>query len=193
MTTWPPMTANKPSAWTTRKEPNKAFLMEKTAPHSAQKFKVRWQPSTYMHSPCSGGFVLAFLAACIVAGCSQPRTEVRREFSLGTNGTVLATVDSQHRIREFSQFKPDRSLKLKVSLIYGERDIQKFLVFDSQGREVWKSTFTSNISRHVFARVLPQLLAPMWGSTTAAPAQGKPPPRARQRSHRRLRPTCLPL
>ncbi len=105
---------------------------------------VRWQESAYMQAPCSGGFVLALLIVCAVVGCSQPETEVRREFSLGTNGTLLATFDSQRRVRELRQFKPDQSLKLKISLIYGERDIQQLSVYDPQDRKVWESTFTSN-------------------------------------------------
>jgi len=79
-----------------------------------------------------------------IAGCSQLKTETRREFSLGTNGTLLATFDSQRRVRDLRQFNPDQSLKLKVSMIYAKRDIQHLLVFDPQGRKVWESTFTSN-------------------------------------------------
>ena len=108
----------------------------------------------------SGEFVLAFLIACTFAGCSQPKAEVRREFSLGTNGTLIATIDSHRRVRELRQFNPDQSLKLKVSLIYAERDIQQLLVFDPQGRKVWQSIFTSNTDSG--SRRSSDVLSPGW-------------------------------
>jgi len=89
-------------------------------------------------------FVLALLTVCTIAGCSRSKLEPRQEFSLGTNGALLVSFDSQRRVRELRHFKPDQSLKLKLSLIYAERDIQQLLVFDPQDRKVWESTFTSN-------------------------------------------------
>jgi hypothetical protein len=101
------------------------------------------QQSSTSSITSTSGLVLAFLMACTIAGCFKPKMKVERKFSLGTNGTLLAAVDSQGRVQELRQFNPDQSLKLKVGLMYAERDIQQLLVFDSQGRKVWESNFTS--------------------------------------------------
>ena len=108
-----------------------------------RKVGRRRQLYAYMQTPSSGGSVLALLIATTIAGCSHYKIEARREFSLGTNGTLLATFDSQRRVRELRQFNPDQSLKLEVRIIYAKRDMRQLLVFDPQGHKVSASIFTS--------------------------------------------------
>jgi hypothetical protein len=97
-----------------------------------------------MRAPCSIETALALIIfGALAGGCSLQKT-VRREFSLGTNGTLIATFDPQRRVRALRQLNPDHSLKLRVDIVYGKRDIQRLLVFDSRGRQVWESVFTSN-------------------------------------------------
>jgi hypothetical protein len=86
--------------------------------------------------------VLVIGLAALAASCSAPR----REISLGTSGSLVVTFDSQQRVRSFSQFRADRSLKLKVKIDYGHRDINRLLVFASRRRQVWESKFTPGAS-----------------------------------------------
>jgi hypothetical protein len=88
--------------------------------------------------------LLGLIILSLTAGCSLKETQVRREFSLGTNGSLVARFDTQRRVREFRQYRPDQSLKLRVDILYGKRDMQRLLVFDHRGHRVWKSDFTSD-------------------------------------------------
>ena len=90
------------------------------------------------------GLLLVFVILALLTGCSSSKTELRREFSLGTNGNVLATFDKQQRVRELKQLYSNQSLKLKVSLSYSQRDLKCLLVFDPKGRKVWETVFDSD-------------------------------------------------
>ncbi len=97
-----------------------------------------------MRASPPGLALLALILLGASAGCSPQETLVRRKISLGTNGSIVVTSDSHQRVRELRQFKADRSLKLKVKITYAQRDIERLLVFDPHGQEVWHSVFASN-------------------------------------------------
>jgi hypothetical protein len=42
-------------------------------------------------------------------GCSLREVQEHREFSLGTNGTIVVVLDAQRRVRELRHYKPDQS------------------------------------------------------------------------------------
>ena len=88
--------------------------------------------------------VLTVLVACaLMAGCSLRKAPENREYSLGTNGTLVVAFDSQRRVRELRQFNRDGSPKLRAMLVYGTRDMQQFVVFDAKNREVAKTAFSA--------------------------------------------------
>ena len=88
--------------------------------------------------------LLAYMLLSVPTGCSLRDVQEHREFSLGTNGTIVAVLDAQRRVRELRHYKPDQSLKLRVRNTYGKRDMERLVVFDPQGHKVWESRFTSS-------------------------------------------------
>jgi hypothetical protein len=88
--------------------------------------------------------VLTLIIVGFCASCSRPKAEAHRTYSVGTSGTVIVTCDGQQRVLEVRQFNPDQSLKLSITIIYAKRDIERLSVFDSKGRQVWRSVFTSS-------------------------------------------------
>jgi hypothetical protein len=97
-----------------------------------------------MRTQCLIGLTLALILGGLAAGCSTRNSEAHKSISLATGGTLEATFDRQRRVQSFRQFNPDQSLKLSVAIVYIRRDIERLQVFDSKGREVCRSVFTSN-------------------------------------------------
>jgi hypothetical protein len=81
------------------------------------------------------------IAATLVLGCSTRKAPEHREYSLGANGILAVAYDSEHRVRELRQLGPDGSPKLRVVLVYGNRDLQRFSVYDPKHQKVWESVF----------------------------------------------------
>jgi hypothetical protein len=90
------------------------------------------------------GLSLTLVFGGFLMGCSIPKVAAHRSYMLGTNGTVEATFDERHRVRELQQFNTDHSLKLRVAIIYAKRDVKRLAVFDSTGRQVSATVFTAN-------------------------------------------------
>jgi hypothetical protein len=89
-------------------------------------------------------FALTMALCGLLTDCSTQNLAKHKTYSLDKGGILEATFDKQRRVQEFRQFNADHSLKLSVTIVYARRDIKRLSVFDSKGRQVWVSVFTSN-------------------------------------------------
>jgi hypothetical protein len=90
------------------------------------------------------GLALTLVFGDLLVGCSTQKVAAHRSYMLGTNGTVEATFDERHRVRELQQFNTDHLLKLRVAIVYAKQDVKRLAVFDSTGRQVSATVFTAN-------------------------------------------------
>jgi hypothetical protein len=116
--------------------------------------------------------VLAYLLLSAATGCSLREVQEHQEFSLGTNGTIIAVLDGQRRVRELRHYKPDQSLKLRVGITYRKRDMERLVVFDPRGHHMWESRFTS--SSEASSGPGSEVPSPGWGIRETSDYSGAP-------------------
>jgi hypothetical protein len=117
-------------------------------------------------------FVIGLIGVGLIVGCSSLKIGRSQEYSAGSKGTFTATFDAKHRVHELRQFNADHSLKLKVGLEYGRRDLKRLTVFDSNDHKISRSVFAS--TSIIFSGRDSEIPSPGWEIRSDSSSSGMP-------------------